>query len=119
MSESTITNEAGVQAAVNAPELVTLYAADGEQIQVAPDKVERWLGRGFSLKSQAPADLKGDVRALGEQLVAAWLGYHDASAAKGAIDQAAQDVAHEALRLFCNACDGLHRAIHEAYPRQD
>ena len=38
--ESVIQNEASVAADVNVPHVVTLYAPDGEQIQVRSEKLE-------------------------------------------------------------------------------
>ncbi len=112
--ESTIEHSSAAAAEIGGP--VTLYAPDGEPVQVAADKVELWLSRGFSRSRLDPADLVGDVVALAGALAQPWLAYHDATAARGVIDQAAQDTAHEALRLLCAAADRLHRAIHERYP---
>jgi hypothetical protein len=117
--ESKVEHKSAAGFAKNADELVTLYASDGESVQVAESKVETWLARGFSRVKLDPEELVNEVDVLGDNIGAPWRDYVAACKKKGYIDAKAQEVAHESLREFCAACDRLHRAIHETYRTQE
>jgi hypothetical protein len=115
MPKSTIPHTAEVEATVNAPELVTLYASDGEAIQVEAAKVEAWLRRGFT---RQPFDLDGlvsEVAALAKAVAAPWADYAAACKAAGHIDNVAQDTARAALDLLNDAAHRLHLGIHQTF----
>jgi hypothetical protein len=112
----TIHHETAVGAQVNAPQLTTLYAPDGETIQVEETKVATWLGRGFA---RTPIDLDAllsEVIALADALDDPWRAYVAACRAAGRVDNAAQDTARASIDLFTQACQRLHVAIHQTFP---
>jgi hypothetical protein len=113
--KSTITNESTTDAAVNAPQSVTLYAQDGEEITVASDKAEVWLARGFSRLKTDPAEIAEEIDALLPAVGPAWRAYLDAVVAGEALDPAAQVTAHAALNELTSACNRLHLALHTRY----
>ena len=117
--ESKIKHESSASAAVNADEQVTLYAEDGESIQVSASKVDSWLRRGFSTQAYDLDALSSELDALGDAIGKPWKAYVDACRKRGCIDSAAQDTAHESLRLFCEAADKLHRAIHAKFSTKE
>ena len=118
--ESTVLNDVNVDAGVNAAYNVTLYAPDGENISVASDKVELWLGRGFSRK---PTDLEAVFSEIGpaaNAVEAAWEAYLRETQESGYIPAGAQDAAHTALQLLCDACNRLAVGLHRGYnPREE
>lgn len=116
--ESVIQNEASVAADVNVPHVVTLYAPDGEQIQVSSEKVDVWLNRGFSRK---PTDLDAVLSEIGPAslaLEAAWEAYLRETQELGYIPAGAQEAAHAALNLVADACNRLSVGIHRGYNPQ-
>jgi hypothetical protein len=113
--EAIIAHEASFAAEVNAPQLVTLYDRTGEPMQVPEERVQHWLAQGFTRKPVDLDSLASEVDALGDAIGAPWRAYVDACRTKGAIDDQAQAVAHQSLADFCQACDALHRAIHQEF----
>src|SRR5262245_42170097 len=111
--KSTVEHVAEVEAEIGKDVSVTLYAADGEPIQVAADKADVWLARGFHRTPQDLDTLVAEVDALGDAVGAPWRAYVEACRTVGHIDEAAQDTAHESLRVFGAACNALHLAIHQ------
>lgn len=116
--ESTVLNDANVDASVNAAHNVTLYAPDGENISVASDKVELWLGRGFSRR---PTDLEAvlsEIAPYAAALAPAWEAYLRETQDAGYIPDGAQDAAHAALNMLADACNRLSVGIHHSYDPQ-
>jgi len=80
MSDITITNTAGVDAAVNAPAVITLYTNSGTPVEVPANKADELLLIGFRLNRLTLPDA---AQSLAEALTAA------AAAARALTDEIA------------------------------
>lgn len=117
--ESTIPIEDHVEAVVNGPVLIPLYAPDGRVIHVAPGDVEPWLRAGFQRSLLDPAQALQALKAL---FPAAWDAierYVTGVISDGQIDpadDAAAATAQIAMHEFEQAWGDLQRAITQRYP---
>jgi hypothetical protein len=107
-----IDNQDATVGVVNGPLRITLYSPDGAAVEVDATAVDTMLRYGFSRFSADPDVALADYLALLPNLAHTWEDYLAATRARGFIDSAAQDVAHETVRLVTAAANRLHLSIH-------
>lgn len=116
--ESTIDHASGA-AAVNAPATTTIYAPDGEAVQVQSDRVETWIRKGYSLTNTDPALLLADFKTAWKAAAEPVDAFVKAVQADGHIDagdQAALATAQAGLEHAVQAFNRLLTAVQATYP---
>lgn len=118
MPPNLIANESSTSATVAplAESRTTLYSLDGEPVNVATDRVEYWLARGFR---RTPIDLDDELSTLeatAHGVTAPMRALVDVVRGTGTIDHAAYAAAQEALNEVLTAGSNLLRAVLAAYP---
>lgn len=119
MEASNISHDSSAAGSVNEPILVTLYAPDGEPIQVRSDKVESWLTKGFSQTENDPEKLLAEFKVAVEAVLKPVQAYVQAVTSDGYIDTAdlaAQAVAYTAVEQVGSAWVALANTITTLYP---
>ena len=120
MKLSAIPHDATAEAAINDPNaLLTLYAPDGEAIQVQASKEAAWLTRGFSRTQADPETTLAALELALKEAPKAVRAYVKGVLHDGQIDPAdtaAQATAYTALELVTQLWGQLVADLHRRYP---
>lgn len=118
MSETTIPQAAGVDAALNAGEMVVLYHPNGKAVTVDRADLDFWLNEGYRQTKADPQATADALKALFPEALDAVLRYVQGVTSDGAIDTgdtAAQATAQQAMRRLEQLWGQLVRDIESLY----
>jgi hypothetical protein len=118
MAKSTVDSTAGLEAALNAGETVTLYHPNGKTMTVDRADLDFWLNEGYRQTRADPTATADELKALFPEVLDAVLRYVSGVTSDGVIDtsdEAAQATAHQAMRRLEQLWGQLVRDIESLY----